>query len=463
MKCDLKNFYLFIKMTKKSIQLSSSGLKNIVLDEKDFIFIFGKEKIHMNNYLAEFISPKVSHLHHSDKTINSINISCPKEKDIPSFNEIFSEDIVDIIHQISIGSSVEITEDQSSKMKFISIFLGNEELYKKLDDLYPNKFNQSDIISYIERLMILHRFSSITSFDFDVSSTIDFISNNFYLIDISNILQLPKEILYTIISNKKLRIESEDSFFDFINKYIENNPDISEEEEISFLNEIKIENLSDDKFTSFLEMINPYKISSNLWHNLCLRIESKETKNLTSDRYSKEKQVTTNKKVDNINNDDNIGIIAQLMKSGQKNSFQITASSVYDSTSYPQNLISSNGKLFFSSKDKPNSWVKFDFKNKKVQLRSYSITSGPFSNGFYHPKSWVIEGSNGGDDEWVILDVQKNYTEIDGVNITKSFEIKKSDGIYYKFIRLRQIGKTSSNDNYLVLSHIEFYGLINDS
>ena len=194
-------------------------------------------------------------------------------------------------------------------------------------------------------------------------------------------------------------------------------------------------------------MIDPSTISSNLWYNLCHRFESKEKANLKSERYTtnKPKTINTNQTVDNDNNN-NIGIIAQLMNSGLRNSFQITASTQFDYSCSPQNLITSNEKTYFSSKNVKNSWVKFDFQNKKVRLNSYTITSGPYSTGLYHPKSWVIEGSN---DDF-------SYDDF-------SFDINNSDGNYYRFIRLRQTGKTSSNDNYLVLSHIDFYGLINDS
>ena len=68
-------------MNKTSTILSASGLKNVHINhetEEDFVFIFGKEELKMNNIYAEFISPIVSNLHHSrvshihqiDPTIN---------------------------------------------------------------------------------------------------------------------------------------------------------------------------------------------------------------------------------------------------------------------------------------------------------------------------------------------------------------------------------------------------------
>lgn len=65
-------------MNKTSTILSASGLKNVHINhetEEDFIFIFGKEELKMNNIYAEFISPRVSHIHQIDPTITTINFS----------------------------------------------------------------------------------------------------------------------------------------------------------------------------------------------------------------------------------------------------------------------------------------------------------------------------------------------------------------------------------------------------
>lgn len=65
-------------MTKKTIILSSAGLKNVIRDNNEFIFSFGQHKISMNNIYAEFISPIVSHLHHSDPTISQLSYELPQ-------------------------------------------------------------------------------------------------------------------------------------------------------------------------------------------------------------------------------------------------------------------------------------------------------------------------------------------------------------------------------------------------
>ena len=60
----------------KTLTISSFGLRNITLNrfdkEDDFVLIFGEREFRMNSIFAEFISPVISNLHHSDPTIQSI-------------------------------------------------------------------------------------------------------------------------------------------------------------------------------------------------------------------------------------------------------------------------------------------------------------------------------------------------------------------------------------------------------
>ena len=140
------SFQIDIKMNSKTFVLSSSGLKNIVtrkLNDDQFQFIFGQHTISMNNIFAEFISPKVSNIHKSDPTINLIN-----------FNDLFDNIIINEstfskFQLIASGETIEIKEEEVFEMKLISILIDNEELFCKLNDLYPNDINESNIDQYI--------------------------------------------------------------------------------------------------------------------------------------------------------------------------------------------------------------------------------------------------------------------------------------------------------------------------
>jgi hypothetical protein len=79
-----------------------------------------------------------------------------------------------------------------------------------------------------------------------------------------------------------------------------------------------------------------------------------------------------------------------------------------------------NGVCRFSSKDKVNQWVQWDFHDHRVNPTHYSIhthnspCTGPFL------KSWVIEGSTDGSD-WRELDRQTNNNDLNGSHLIRSF------------------------------------------
>lgn len=99
-------------MTKKSFILSASGLKNIVLSSNTefnsssnssegdiFKFIFEDQEVKLNRIYAEFISPIVSHIHHSDPTIDSIVIE-------RLHDGMLSSEAIESFKQISVGNSI---------------------------------------------------------------------------------------------------------------------------------------------------------------------------------------------------------------------------------------------------------------------------------------------------------------------------------------------------------------------
>lgn len=117
-------------MSKKSIILSSSGIKNILEDGKEFTFIFGEQEMRMKNINSEFISPIVSHLHHIDPTIDQFNFTSKVNIHKLQKKELLSEDIISCLKEISEGNKIDLNDEQINKMLIISIFLGNEELFK---------------------------------------------------------------------------------------------------------------------------------------------------------------------------------------------------------------------------------------------------------------------------------------------------------------------------------------------
>lgn len=475
-------------MTKKSFILSSSGLQNIILDQlndaNDFNFIFGEQKLKMNKVFAEFLSPRVSQLHQSDPTICSINIQSifNRNSSTNPFNnkDFFTEDILSIIQQISIGASVNISEDQSLKIRIISIILGNEELYKKINELFPKVINMNNINQILQELLNFYYYLP-ESHNYDYSRYIDFISGHFYEIDKKDLINLPKSILYAIISNKNLVIENEDSLLDFIydifpdQEYDDQYDDEEEDEEEyfninKFYEKVEFISLSEEKFRYFLKVFDSNEITNEIWKHLChcFYTNYQSSKKVNVHRYSQ----FTNYLIKDIVYDNNTdhsfqGIINYLTKLSGGNvsdngTVEVSSSSI-NSHFYPKYAVDFDDKKhYFQSTDQEGAWIKFDFKGRKIHPTHYSIrTRSDWSKGGGHLKNWTIEGSNTNkNNDWKVLDSRKDITCLDDSYAMSTFDITTllEPNEFFRYLRLKITGFNTDNKNYLFLSALEFFG-----
>ena len=266
-------------MPTKSIIISSSGLKNIVLnkyqEEDDFIFIFGYQQFKMKRLFSEFISPVVSHLHQIDPTFNSINLIELTTANAKDFNElcknIVTPDTISLLQQISSGFSIEINEDQAIKLRFLSILLCNEELHDKLNELFPQNYSEENVNFYLKNIDCCYHYSTFNA-DFDYKSLISFVASHFYQLDKHVFLNLSRFIQYQIISHPQLQIESEDSLFDIIIEIIEKKKEGEEIDDVLFLEQIEFIGLSESKLRIFVDVFDVNEMNGQLWYKFCQRV-----------------------------------------------------------------------------------------------------------------------------------------------------------------------------------------------
>lgn len=193
-------------MSSLSIILSSAGLKNVFPKQntnEEFEFVFGDRKMKMNNIFADFLSPVVSKLHLSDPTANCIDFT----KQINGLT--FTDEVFSLLQLLSKGELIEIKDEQIFQIQAISVLLGNEELFSLINDKIDN-INGSNIDQYLDNLKILYQISPLSNC-FNYKSVINYIASHFYSIDENKIISLPLSIIYSIISNENLVIDSEDS------------------------------------------------------------------------------------------------------------------------------------------------------------------------------------------------------------------------------------------------------------
>lgn len=288
-------------MSKKANIVSESGLNNIFLADsynEDFRFILYYKEIKMKRLFADFISPLVSNIHQTDPTIDSICLNDVIDTGYKLTGLIDSEFIK---NEISKGIPVEIDFEMSNKIRIFSILIWNEELFKSMNKLYPVELNEKNADLSLQYLQYFSLSNKKESFGFNNEQILEFISSHFYLIDELKLLKHSKSILYQIITNPKLKVKNEDKLFEFITELFSNGDD-EDFNAKDFYEQMDITALSKEKFSSFIELIEPNEITSLLLNKLKNWFYSKFNQKINFSRYS---EISSINKITTIEYDDN--------------------------------------------------------------------------------------------------------------------------------------------------------------
>lgn len=465
-------------MDKRNFKISASGLKNIILNnsfDDEFTFIIGNEEIHMKKIFADFISPRISRIHHADPTIDSFcfdNYITENQK--AKITEIFPTNLLHKFEEISRGNPIEVDPETSVKLLILSVILDNSEIYDGMNDLFANEINQTKI-EFILQFFQLFETTKTTFSIFNPAKFYDIISSNFHSIDENQLLQLPKTVIYSIISNEHLKVKSEDSLFDFINKLFVNDEDDENDEfdMISFYEKIDMINLSKEKLNEFLDRIKISNMTSNLWQNVkhfisIARPESRENEASYVKQHKEEKVSFSGSQDDRFK-----GIISRLGNGNAKSAYEnkiidITAASCHNDSFHPSKALEDGNNDYYHSlntgtyrNEGHTEWLCVDFKERRVKPSHYSIQSFPWGSG--NLQNWVLEGSNDGE-SWKDLDTQNGNKSLAGYNISNTFEVPNGqNNQFYRYLRIRQTGVNTANDYRLIIASLEYFGLIKEA
>jgi hypothetical protein len=161
-----------------------------------------------------------------------------------------------------------------------------------------------------------------------------------------------------------------------------------------------------------------------------------------------------------LENVTSVGILQKLANEAQGNVHQtgvveITASS--SDHNLPYQVADAEWEEFWFSQNKPDQWIMFDFKNKKVRISEYRIKTHRFGSDSCHLKCWKLQGSNDGT-TWTDLDQR----DTDVLNAAKRVEKFECTGVSFsaRYLRLVQTGRNNRGDNLLALTNIDFFGTI---
>ncbi|KAK8872177.1 hypothetical protein M9Y10_007940 [Tritrichomonas musculus] len=183
-----------------------------------------------------------------------------------------SEEVFSLFESISKGNLIDLDKEQCFQLRIISILLKNKEMFTKLDELFDDDEKEKFEKKIIGKL----DFDSFQEMNPDSaetwyqSKTIEDIASNLYSIDIDQIIDLLMTVFYSILTNSKLTIESEDWLLDLIDKFTSK----EEKEEswqssmndglsdIYFYEEVNFDFLSENKLREFIEKVDPNEMTA---------------------------------------------------------------------------------------------------------------------------------------------------------------------------------------------------------
>ena len=158
------------------------------------------------------------------------------------------------------------------------------------------------------------------------------------------------------------------------------------------------------------------------------------------------------------------GIIAKILAKNS-DSVRVEASDTEGDEYYPECLIEQGDRratFWQSSTNKRDPYLLFEFSGYKVKLTGYVLQSGGNSTDDRDPATWIVVGSNDGE-EWFMLDDQESTRVLTGAYVTEFFEcVEKESEEAFKFIKIQMVEPNHRGDWTFRLGRVEFFGILQE-
>jgi hypothetical protein len=417
-----------------------------------FEIVFDGNKIECNRFQAAFISDAICRVFCANSSVDRFEVTG------------YSGDpaVCEQLSRLMNGSAIVINENNCKDLEALCRILENDEL---LDQIIEFRIGKEDlcISNCISRLKAKQELGS------NIHEELEFIACSFHEFDsdyFEKLRALDLETLERILSSENLCLNDEDTLVEFISSL--------GQEYSSLYNCVECQYLTRSGIEMLLSFLSLEQINYAGWDSICrrLRIEVPRT-NVLGKRFkgggSIYKQHTIldlpyseGKPFEGIINyltvecDGNVhekGIVT-ITTSDAESNLPRSIGEEFRENDFVKLVEYGERKSWFS-KNLPNSWVCFDFREKSVSVSSYTISSG--LNWAGYPLKWELEGSTDGQ-QWKLID-RRETQDLGQDYAIGTFECSESEE-FFRFVRLRQTGKDSLDCDSLRLSGVEFFGVL---
>ena len=429
--------------------LSCENVKNIPIDkyEQNFTFIVNGKRYQTSRVKADLLSPVVSGYHLIDESIEEMSITTKggKEKETQTEIDYFSDFL-----KLTDFSTKSI--DENHRKHYIEYFyeLGNMKEYLRLQLEYLDDLSPENVI---DRLQFIYQMNVIKEENENMQEIIKYASTHFEEMNKEEMKKLEPELLEEIIRNPSLRLNEEDSLIEFILELYKIDSKYS-----TLFEYVEFENVNVDSLQKFIDLFDIELLNSQIWKRICQRLISSETSNETTDRYNVKYITREHEEGTEFN-----GLLRYLSDETGGNihdngTIEVTSNSIYSDSYHPKYLLDyqNTESNYYHSNSTSDGYICFDFKDRKIQLTSYTIKSYATSPNNCHLKNWNIEVSDD-KEHWIKIDEHTNDPTLNNSRIVATFNIKDKTN-FYQYVRLHQTGTNWYGDHYMIFYSLEMYG-----
>jgi hypothetical protein len=217
--------------------LSAWGLANVGgRDSPDvFTFIVGDCRYRCRSSVAQFLSPRVSKFQSIDATISELKL------EVEDGGELFGS-----VLEATRGCGIAVDSAHGRTFEWICADLWDSELYESVCGQLRGQGTMDNIVDRL-RFLSETRCDIFTELGFIASHLCDFLFRPDALKGLSF------SMIYEVLGHGSLRLESEDSLCDFINRGVETN-----EEVFGLLEFIRLEYCSANVIANFLDLLSDH-------------------------------------------------------------------------------------------------------------------------------------------------------------------------------------------------------------
>ena len=383
------------------------------------------EKFPTSRFLADLLSPKISKYHKLDKKRVSFEI---KTKHRGDFNKILN---------FAKNGTISLTSDEVEYFREVMRILGNTtELANFCPEVHQDITKENIFIRINQKR---DGFLSIEDELNYISSHFDELYNEYE----EQLSLLDCDILERIFHNPNLKVLNEDILFTFALNLYEQSDQYS-----SLFENILFSNVSKNNIQKFLELFDVNQINAEIWRRLSERILN----DLSTDSL----EAMYNQNIDQYNSryGHKLNIIEYLtQKCGgnvkEKGEIIVKSSK---SNGELENIFEQSDDKSFCTANNSNGWILFDFKQRRVQIDTYSLKTGKSQ---YHLKNWCLEASDDGN-IFEVIGREEDCSKLNGQSQQSEFKAKHNKP--QRYIRLRMDGVNWNNNYCLELNQIGFTG-----